>query len=119
MADLSFDDLRSAAYTLVSHGRRDHAVRLVNDGMGSLEDDRGYLLLAELHLDAGTREGAEEALTLLKFRRACRPGDVQILILLRRALRELGKHGMVFMLDRAVRWMSPSYLPQRPACGQD
>jgi len=106
---LSCDDLRSAAETLVAHGRRADALRLVHEGMDSLDNDRGYLLLAELHLGAGTRDDAEQALKVLRFRQHCRPGDLQVIALLRCALRTLARRGEIAMLDRTLSWMSASF----------
>ncbi len=112
---LSFDDLRSAAESLVAHGRRDDALRLVHEGMESLDDDRGYLLLARLLLDWGSHAAAEEALTILRFRHHCDPHDLHVVGLLRRALRALEHHGEASKLDRTLSWMSARFSPRRPS----
>ena len=103
---VTVDDVRDVAELLVARGLRAEALALVADALEVLEDPRGQLLLARMHLDAGTRAGAEEAATILGFLRTCGRGDLESATLMRRALRELGRHREVAKLDRDVSWTS-------------
>ena len=103
---LTFEDLEAAAHELAARGRRAEALLIVADAMGSFDDPRVQLLLARLHLESGTRAGAEEAVSILGFWRCCRPADLDGIALLRGALRELKRDWEVDKLDRDVRWTS-------------
>jgi len=105
---LTFDDVRSMAELLVAHGRRADAVTVVTEALEVIEDPRAQLLLARLHLETGTREGAEEAVGILGFWRCGRPSDPEGIALMRCALHRLDRRRDVARLDRDVSWTSTS-----------
>jgi hypothetical protein len=119
MLALTFEDVRSVADLLVARGLRADAVDLVAAAIETIGDPRGQILLARLHLDCGTRAGAEQAASILSFWRCCHGEDVEGLALMRLALCELRRVYDVDCLDRDVRWTATSSTRRtvgRPQC---
>jgi hypothetical protein len=106
-------ELTAGAELLVRVGRRGEAIEMLEE-VDVDHEPRVVLVIARLHLESGTRQGAEACIEALTVYRMWNRWDFDAIALMRAALESLGAARRTRDLDREVRW-SAWHTPAEPA----